>query len=150
MAESSISALLERMRDSAQKLQEDVSPAILSRLTCDFNRFAELVKLFLISERDSYYGYVLMNLGFETVYDKEIIAGIKLDSFPPVFISNPLTLSRFELKEILYIFCHEIDHVVYRHPIEMAAVAKTSGSDASAGCTCRTWVTSSIGRAVDS
>ena len=47
------------------------------------------------------------------------IAGIKLTEFPPVFESNPLLLCKFKLKEIIYIVCHEIDHVVLNHPAEM-------------------------------
>lgn len=132
MDDTGIAALLEHMKDSARNFSEGGSPRLQARLSDDFLRFAELVKLFLISERDSYYGYILMSMAFEVDFEQEIIAGIKLDSFPPVFVSNPLLLSRFDLKEILYIFCHEIDHIVYRHPIEMSRVRKENGNGASA------------------
>ena len=79
----------------------------------------ELCKLFLISERDSYYGYFLMNMQFSVNFGANSIAGIKLNTFPPVFESNPLLLCKFKLKEILYVICHEIDHIVLNHPAEM-------------------------------
>lgn len=131
MSNTGIDTLLRHMQDSARELEKEGSEIFETRLSNDFFRFAELAKLFLISERDSYYGYVLMNMSFEVDFEQEIIAGIKLDSFPPVFISNPLLLSQFELKEILYIFCHEIDHVVYRHPIEMSRIDKANWKKAS-------------------
>lgn len=74
---------------------------------------------FLISERDSYYGYFLINMQFRVDFFANLIAGIKLDAFPPVFESNPLLLCGFTLKEILYIVCHEIDHILFNHPAEM-------------------------------
>lgn len=73
----------------------------------------------LISERDSYYGYFLMNMQFRANFSANSIAGIKLNEFPPVLEANPLLLCKFTLKEILYVICHEIDHVVLNHPAEM-------------------------------
>ena len=92
---------------------------LLDEVRADFLELIELIKLFLISERDSYYGYFLMNMQFRVDFCAKCIAGIKLNSFPPVFESNPLLLCKFSLKEILYIVCHEIDHVVLNHPAEM-------------------------------
>ena len=92
---------------------------LLDEVRADFLAFLELVKLFLISERDSYYGYFLMNMQFRVSFGADCIAGIRLNEFPPVFESNPLLLCKFTLKEILYIICHEIDHVVLNHPAEM-------------------------------
>ena len=85
----------------------------------------ELCKLFLISERDSYYGYFLMNMQFSVNFGANSIAGIKLNTFPPVFESNPLLLCKFKLKEILYVICHEIDHIVLNHPAEMVKANPT-------------------------
>ena len=79
----------------------------------------ELMKLFLISQRDSYYGYFLMNLTYEVDFGSRGIAGILLGHFLPVFRTNPLLLCKFTLKEILFIVCHEIDHIVLNHPAEM-------------------------------
>lgn len=98
---------------------------LLEAVRVDFLEMMELAKLFLISERDSYYGYFLMNMQFSVNFEVNSIAGIKLNTFPPVFESNPLLLCKFKLKEILYIICHEIDHVVLNHPAEMVKANPT-------------------------
>ncbi len=94
-------------------------PQQRSILECDFKELFDLVKLFLISERDSYYGYFLMAMKLELDFESNAVAGIKLNEYPPVFLANPLILGAFSLKEMLYIVCHEIDHVVFNHPAEM-------------------------------
>ena len=93
--------------------------AILNEIEADCIQLLELMKLFLISERDSYYGYFLMNLTYDVDFSSRSIAGILLNRFPPVFHTNPLLLCKFTLKEILFIVCHEIDHIVLNHPAEM-------------------------------
>ena len=115
-----ITKLLYRMKENIRAIEAgDVYDALLEEVRSDFLEFMELAKLFLISERDSYYGYFLMNIQFSVNFGVNSIAGIKLNTFPPVFESNPLLLCKFKLKEILYIICHEIDHVVLNHPAEM-------------------------------
>lgn len=97
--------------DRSQRLFLDVQQDCIQML--------ELMKLFLISQRDSYYGYFMMNLTYEVDFSSQSIAGILLGHFPPVFRTNPLLLCKFSLKEILFIVCHEIDHIVLNHPAEM-------------------------------
>ena len=97
----------------------DRQPHLFSEVRRDCIQMLELMKLFLISRRDSYYGYFLMNLTYEVDFSSRSIAGILLGKFPPVFRTNPLLLSKFTLKEILFIVCHEIDHIVLNHPAEM-------------------------------
>ena len=115
-----ITALLYRIKENIAEIEsEGASIPLLDEVRTDFLEMVELIKLFLISERDSYYGYFMMNLHFEADFTVNSIAGIRLNSFPPVFVSNPLLLCKYSLKEILYIFCHEIDHIVLNHPAEM-------------------------------
>lgn len=115
-----ISALLARIQqNSAAVEQGERCAAVLDELEADCIQMLELMKLFLISERDSYYGYFLMNLTYDVDFSSRSIAGILLDRFPPVFHTNPLLLGKFTLKEILFIVCHEIDHIVLNHPAEM-------------------------------
>ena len=117
---SDITKLLYRMKENIRAIEAgDVYDSLLEEVRSDFLEFMELAKLFLISERDSYYGYFLMNMQFSVNFTVNSIAGIKLNTFPPVFESNPLLLCKFKLKEILYIICHEIDHIVLNHPAEM-------------------------------
>lgn len=120
MANNDITALLYRIKENIRAIEGgDTREPLLDEVRSDFLALIELVKLFLISERDSYYGYFLMNLQFRANFFSNSIAGIKLNEFPPVFESNPLLLCKFTLKEIIYIVCHEIDHVVLNHPTEM-------------------------------
>lgn len=97
----------------------DRTPQLFDEVRSDCMQMLELMKLFLISQRDSYYGYFLMNLSYEVDFTSKSIAGILLGHFPPVFRTNPLLLCKFTLKEILFIVCHEIDHIVLNHPAEM-------------------------------
>ncbi len=103
--------------------------SVLDGIRTDFLELMELVKLFLISERDSYYGYFLMNMAFRVDFRRKCVAGIRLGEFPPVLESNPLLLCRFTLKEILYVVCHEIDHVMLNHPAEMLRANPASDPD---------------------
>ena len=115
-----ITQILWTIKENIRTVEQGTSNAsLLEEIEGDFLEFLELTKLFLISERDSYYGYFLMNMLFRANFTSNCVAGIKLGEFPPVFEANPLLLCKFSLKEILYVICHEIDHVVLNHPAEM-------------------------------
>ena len=64
----------------------DEDESLLDKVRSDFIEMLELMKLFLISERDSYYGYCLMNMQFNADFSSNAIAGIKLNTFPPLFV----------------------------------------------------------------
>lgn len=115
-----IAQLLYGIKVNIAAIEEgDRSPQRLDSVRRDCVQMLELMKLFLISQRDSYYGYFLMNLTYEVDFSSRSIAGILLGRFPPVFHTNPLLLCKYSLKEILFIVCHEIDHIVLNHPAEM-------------------------------
>ncbi len=121
-----ITEILYRIKEIIKAVEADNSDeSLLEEIRVDYLELLELVKLFLISERDSYYGYFLMNMQFRANFYSDSIAGIKLNEFPPVFESNPLLLCKFALKEVLYIVCHEIDHVLLNHPAEMVKANPT-------------------------
>lgn len=121
-----ITTILYRIKENIAAIEAgETLDSLLDEVRSDFLEFMELCKLFLISERDSYYGYFLMNMQFSVNFGANSIAGIKLNTFPPVFESNPLLLCKFKLKEILYVICHEIDHIVLNHPAEMVKANPT-------------------------
>ena len=121
-----ITETLYRIKENIKRIEGgDTGASLLEEIRTDFLELLELIKLFLISERDSYYGFFLMNMQFSANFRADSIAGIKLNTFPPVFEANPLLLCKFTLKEILYIVCHEIDHVVLNHPAEMVKANPT-------------------------
>lgn len=121
-----VTALLYGLKQNIKLIEAgNQTDDLLDEVCSDFLELLELLKLFLISERDSYYGYFLMNMQFRANVFSDSIAGIKLNTFPPVFESNPLLLCKFSLKEIIYVVCHEIDHVVLNHPAEMVKANPT-------------------------
>lgn len=127
---SDITELLCRIKDRINAVESgDTRTPLLNEIESDFMELLELAKLFLISERDSYYGYFLMNMQFRANFAANSIAGIKLNEYPPVLEANPLLLCKFTLKEILYVICHEIDHVVLNHPAEMLKANPEHDSD---------------------
>ena len=84
-----ITDLLSQIKGNIAKIEGGgpEEPA-LDAIRTDFLEMLELIKLFLISERDSYYGYFLINMRFEVDFYANLIAGIKLNAFPPVFASD--------------------------------------------------------------
>ena len=120
MAATDIQTLLLRIKEGIARIEAgELGLDILKDIERDFLQMLELIKLFLISERDTYYGYFLMSMRFKVEFASRSIAGIRLGEYPPLFVSNPLLLCKFELKEILYVVCHEIEHVALNHPAEM-------------------------------
>lgn len=127
---SDINVLLYRIKENIRLVEAGSrDKLVLDSICSDYLDLIELLKLFLISERDSYYGYFLMNMQFKANVYGTSIAGIKLNSFPPIFEANPLLLCKYTLKEILYIVCHEIDHVVLNHPAEMVKANPSGDPD---------------------
>lgn len=114
-----ITGLYDLLRAEIDQFEQARSSGLLDEIDRNFQQFARLVALFLVSERDAYYGYFFMAMTFRADFTGTSIAGIRLDQYPPVFETNPLILMRYPLKEIVYIFCHEVDHVVFNHPAEM-------------------------------
>ena len=120
MAANDIQELLQGIKENIARIEGgELNRSLLKDIERDFLQMLALIKLFLISERDTYYGYFLMSMRFKAGFSSNSIAGIRLGEYPPLFVSNPLLLCKFELKEILYVVCHEIEHVALNHPSEM-------------------------------
>ena len=102
---------------------------VLDEIKDESLKLLEILKLFLISERDVYYGYFLMNMVFEVDFKTKFIAGIRLNTYPPVFAYNPLIFCKFDIKECIYIVCHEIDHILLDHPTAMVNANPTGNPE---------------------
>lgn len=127
---NNITEYLYRIKDNIKAVENGHREiSIFDEIEYDFYQFLELIKLFMISERDSYYGYFMMNLTFKADFCSKTVAGIKLNTYPPVMDSNPLLLCSFPLKMIIFIICHEIEHIVLNHPAEMVRANPTGDSD---------------------
>ena len=118
-----IKVLLLNIKKNIVKVESGQSDKnTLKEIERDFLDVLELIKLFMISRRDSYYGYFMMNMKFKVDFGYDGLAGILLNHYPPVFVSNPLVLCKITLQEIIYTVCHEIEHVILNHPAEMVKI----------------------------
>ena len=124
-----IAKVLDDAKALIEQFETTLDCSLLAEIEVLFGRFAQLVTTFLISERDLYYGYFFLSMRFRAVFDEQIIAGIRLNEYPATFAANPLLLFKFSLKEIIYIFCHEVDHVVFNHPAEMSKAMRSTEAD---------------------
>lgn len=90
----------------------------LDKVTVYFIKLLECIKIALIEKKERYYGYIFMNFNVEINYHKIYNAGVSIDTNPFTMIVNPLLLGKYKIKEIIYIICHEIEHLVLEHPAE--------------------------------
>ena len=111
---------LYHIKESIKAIENgEIDSLILEETEGNFLEMFELIKMFLISEREIYYGYFLMNMQLSVNFYVSSTAGIKLNTYPPVLETNPLLLCKYSIKEIIYIICHEIEHIILNHPAEM-------------------------------
>ena len=74
----SITEILYRIKTNIAAVENgDIRTPIIEEIESDFIGFLELTKLFLISERDSYYGYFLMKIRGKAYIDKGYGNGIQ-------------------------------------------------------------------------
>ena len=112
--------LLNNIKKNINSVEEDnYSNNTLKEICDDFTELVEKAKLFLLSEKDCYYGFFLLNLELEVDFFFDGLAAVSIASTPKL-IANPLLLCKLNLKELLYVICHEFDHLVFNHPTEFA------------------------------
>ncbi len=90
----------------------------LEAVTVNFKAVFEYIKMFLIAKKERYYGYFLMDMELRIDYYFSTEAGVNMDTMPFNIIINPLLMGRRSIKEMIYILCHEIEHIVLEHPAE--------------------------------
>lgn len=130
METNSIKEYLLRIKDNINVVENgNRELRILEEIESDFYQMLELIKLFMISERDSYYGYFMINLSYNADFYSNCIAGIRFNTYPPMMDSNPLLLCKYSLKEIIFIICHEIEHIILGHPAEMVRANPTGNPE---------------------
>ena len=77
----------------------------------------DMIKLIMISKQERYYGLFLMNFELRVDFSAYHDAAVSIDSFPFRMTVNPLLIGLKTLPEMIYIFCHEIEHIVLNHPV---------------------------------
>ena len=78
----------------------------------------DMIKMIMISKQERYYGLFLMNFDLRIDFTTYYTAAVSIDSFPFRMTVNPLLLGLKSLPEMIYILCHEIEHIVLNHPVE--------------------------------
>jgi len=78
----------------------------------------DIIKMIMISRQERYYGIFLMNFDLKIDFTSYYDAGVSIDSFPFRMTVNPLLIGLKSLPEMIYIFCHEIEHIILNHPVD--------------------------------
>ena len=77
-----------------------------------------MIKMILILRQERYYGIFLMNFDLKIDFTSYYDAGVNIDSFPFRMTVNPLLIGLKSLPEMIYVFCHEIEHIILKHPVD--------------------------------
>ena len=113
--------LLESIKEKIELVEaSDESKELLNEIRSQFILFIEKAQLILIAHKEVYYGYFLLNMETRVNFYEDVIAAVSFENNPVKFISNPLLLCKMSLPEILFVICHEIDHILYNHPSDFA------------------------------
>ena len=98
--------------------QNEADKAALEAVKDNFLIVFDMIKLIMISRQERYYGLFLMNFELRVDFSAYHDASVSIDSFPFRMTVNPLLLGLKALPEMIYIFCHEIEHIVLNHPAD--------------------------------
>ena len=78
----------------------------------------EMIKAVMISKQERYYGIFLMNFDLRVDFTSYHEASVSIDFFPFRMTVNPLLIGLRSLPEMIYVLCHEIEHIVLNHPAD--------------------------------
>ena len=98
--------------------QDETDEEALKAVKDTFLIVFDMIKLIMISKQERYYGLFLMNFELRVDFSAYHDAGVSIDSFPFRMTVNPLLIGLKSLPEMIYIFCHEIEHIVLNHPVD--------------------------------
>ena len=130
MKKEEIEALVCHIRENLWRIENgDTSDCLFDEVERDFREFLGVVKIIMLTNRDSYYGCFLMNICFRLNFSSSEAIRSMVDDFRVVFEINPIILFKYKVKEILYLMCHEIDHLVYGHMLEKKKLAENGAEN---------------------
>jgi len=117
-----------------ERLQENIlivedneeNKQALDSVTVNFKEVFDYIKMFLIANKERYYGYFLMDMELRIDYFFDHEAGVNMDTMPFTLRINPLLLGKCSIKEMIFIICHEIEHIVLEHPAEAKQINHSS------------------------
>ena len=109
----------EKYRESIKRVEANPKDSgSLADVSNTFTQLFDLIKMFTIMKKERYYGYFLMNMDMQVDYRIGYPAGVNIDTNPFRLKINPLQMSPYSIKEMIFIICHEIEHLVLSHPAE--------------------------------
>lgn len=107
----------EKLKESILIVEEgDESAEALNDVKSNFLMLFEYIKMFLIAKKERYYGYFLMDFSIKIDYYFNAEVAVSIDKYPFEMTINPLLWNRYSIKEMIFIICHEIEHIVLDHP----------------------------------
>ena len=102
--------------------QDETDTEALQAVKDTFLIVFDMIKLIMISKQERYYGLFLMNFELRVDFSAYHDAAVSIDSFPFRMTVNPLLIGLKTLPEMIYIFCHEIEHIVLNHPVAASSI----------------------------
>lgn len=83
----------------------------------DFYTFLMQIKVFLLQNYDTYYSIYFYLLEFSVSFSNSFIAYIDCLSSPLKLVVSSINLVKLKsVSEVIYVICHEIEHVLLLHP----------------------------------
>ena len=98
--------------------QDESNQEALNLVKENFLTVFDMIKLIMISKQERYYGIFLMNFDLCIDFTSYDTANVSIDAFPFRMTVNPLLIGLYALPEMIYVFCHEIEHIVLNHPAD--------------------------------
>ena len=98
--------------------KDETDQEALDSVRENFLRVFDMIKMIMISKQERYYGLFLMNFDLCIDFTSYHDAGVNLDIYPFRMSVNPLLIGLHSLPEMIYMFCHEIEHIVLNHPVD--------------------------------
>lgn len=124
--EDNIEFYFKRLQENILIVEDDEeNQQALDAVTVNFKAVFDYIKMFLIANKERYYGYFLMDMELQIDYFFDHEAGVNMDTMPFTLKINPLLLGKYTIKEMIFIICHEIEHIILEHPAEAKQINPT-------------------------
>ncbi len=98
--------------------KDETNRVALDAVKETFLTLFDMIKMIMILRQERYYGIFLMNFDLKIDFSLYHDAAVSIDSFPFRMTVNPLLIGLKSLSEMIYVFCHEIEHIVLNHPVD--------------------------------
>ena len=101
------------------KAISELDYTLVYKIENKFINLLEEIQTLLIIKHDLYYGHFLMNIKYSFYYDENFLAAVTFQNRVVELIINPIKLGQMEIKKLIFVLCHEIEHLIYGHHFDM-------------------------------